>query len=303
MNVPIAYFGVILIWSTTPLAIAWSVEAAGFVFGISSRMLLGTLLAFIFSLVMSTKIVWHRQALLAYIYVGLGIYGGMMAVYWSAQFIPSGWISLLFGFTPIFTAMMASFWLNQELLTKPRSIGMLIGLLGLILIFGSSLALDSAGMLGVLGVLCSGLIHSASAIWIKRVNAHVPAISMTVGSLLVATPLFLFSWLSTAPDFDTTWQSLMQAPNYTWIAILYLALFGSVFGFSLYYYVLKHVEATKVALISLVTPVTSLLLGHLFNNEALTLNIMLGAALIIAGLAVFELGGKPLPKWVPFRPN
>jgi len=53
----------------------------------------------------------------------------------------------------------------------------------------------------------------------------------------------------------------------------------------------------------LVTPVTSLLLGHLFNNEALTLNIMLGAALIIAGLAVFELGGKPLPKWVPFRPN
>jgi len=67
--------------------------------------------------------------------------------------------------------------------------------------------------------------------------------------------------------------------------------------------VLKHVEATKVALISLVTPVTSLLLGHLFNNEALTLNIMLGAALIIAGLAVFELGGKPLPKWVPFRPN
>jgi len=303
MNVPIAYLGVILIWSTTPLAIAWSVEAAGFVFGISSRMVLGTLLAFIFSLVMSTKIVWHRQAVLAYIYGGLGIYGGMMAVYWSAQFIPSGWISLLFGLTPIFTAVMASFWLNQELLTRPRTIGMLIGLLGLILIFGSSLALDSAAMLGVVGVLCSGLIHSASAIWIKRVNAHVPAISMTVGSLLVATPLFLISWLATSPNFVATWQTLVLAPSYTWIAILYLSLFGSVFGFSLYYYVLKHVEATKVALISLVTPVTSLLLGHLFNNEALTLNIMLGAALIIAGLAVFELGGKPLPKWVPFRPN
>lgn len=303
MNVPIAYFGVILIWSTTPLAISWSVEASGFVFGISSRMLLGTLLAFIFSLLMSSKIVWHRQALLAYLYGGLGLYGGMMTVYWSAQFIPSGWISLLFGLTPIFTAVMASFWLNQELLTKPRSIGMIIGLSGLIVIFGSSLLLHNTAMLGVLGVLCSGLIHSASAIWIKRVNAHVPAISMTVGSLLVATPLFLISWLLTFPNLELTWQTLSQAPSHTWLSILYLALFGSVFGFSLYYYVLKHVEATKVALISLVTPVTSLVLGHWLNDEVLTFNIMIGAALIIAGLAVFEFGGKPLPKWVPFRPN
>jgi drug/metabolite transporter (DMT)-like permease len=84
---------------------------------------------------------------------------------------------------------------------------------------------------------------------------------------------------------------------------LYLSLFGSVFGFSLYFHVLKHVEATRVALIALITPITSLALGHFLNQEPITFNILLGAALIVSGLAVFELGGKPLPKWIPFRPN
>jgi drug/metabolite transporter (DMT)-like permease len=74
-------------------------------------------------------------------------------------------------------------------------------------------------------------------------------------------------------------------------------------GFALYFYVLKHVEATRVALIALMTPITSLILGHYFNDEVITLNIYIGAALIIFGLAMFELGGKPLPKWIPFRPN
>lgn len=303
MPIPFAYLGVIIIWSTTPLAIVWSVEAAGFVFGISSRMLIGVVLAFLFSIAMRSHLVWHKQAWLAYIYGGAGIYGGMMAVYWSAQYIPSGWISLLFGLTPMFSAVLATYWLKQELMSNYRIVGMLIGLSGLVIIFGNTLDLHTTAWLGVLGVLASGLMHAASAIWVKSVNAHVPAISMTVGSLMVSAPLFLLTWYATSPDLTITWHQLSTAPIYSWIAILYLSLFGSVFGFSLYYYVLKHVEATQVALISLVTPVTSLMFGNVFNHEVLSANIVIGAACVVGGLAVFELGGKPLPRWIPFRPN
>jgi len=301
MSIVLAYLGVVLIWSTTPLAIAWSGQAAGFVFGVSSRMLLGVFLAFIFALLMRKKIVYHKQALLAYLYGGVGIYGGMLAVYWSAQLIPSGWVSLLFGLTPIFSALMAALWLDGELMTRSRILGMLLGLSGLAVIFASSLSWGLSAVLGVGGVLLSGLIHSASAVWVKRVNAGVSGISMTVGSLMVATPLFVMTWLLTMPDFQAVWQSLRVAPSYTTMAILYLALFGSVFGFSLYFYVLQHVEATRVALISLMTPITSIALGHYLNGEAVTIHVVLGSAFIISGLAVFELGGKALPKWVPFR--
>ncbi len=303
MPIPLAYFGVVLIWSTTPLAIAWSGDAAGFVFGVSSRMLLGLILIFIFATIMQTKLVWHKKARLAYLYGGLGIYASMLAVYWAAQQIPSGWVSVLFGLTPIFSAIMASFWLENEHLTRHRMSGITLGLIGLAVVFGSSLSLSETAVLGVFGVILSGMIHSASAIWVKRVKAEISAISMTAGSLLVATPLFVLTWLCVQPGFEETQQTLSHAPSYTLIAIAYLALFGSVFGFSLYFFVLQHVQATRVALISLITPITSLLLGHYLNGEVISLHIMMGAGLIIAGLALFELGGKPLPKWVPFRPN
>ncbi|MDQ6954031.1 MAG: DMT family transporter [Mariprofundaceae bacterium] len=303
MPIPLAYFGVVLIWSTTPLAIAWSGEAAGFIFGVSSRMLLGLILIFIFAAMMRRKLVWHYKARLAYLYGGLGIYASMLAVYWAAQQIPSGWVSVLFGLTPIFSAIMASFWLQGEFLTRHRLAGILLGFIGLMVVFSSSLDLNEKALFGVLAVILSGVIHSASAIWVKRVNANIPAISMTAGSLLLATPLFVLTWLLTQPGFSETQLLLSHASNYTLIAIAYLALFGSVFGFSLYFFVLQHVEATRVALIALITPITSLFLGYYFNDEHITFSIILGAGLIISGLAWFELGDKPLPKWIPFRPN
>ncbi len=303
MPISLAYFGVVLIWSTTPLGIAWSGQAAGFTFGLAGRMVLGLALIFIFAAMMGKKVVWHKRARVAYLYGGLGLYGGMELVYWGAQFIPSGWVSLLFGLTPIITAIMASWWLEGELLTRARIIGMSLGFIGLLVIFGQSLAWSDAAIYGVCGVLASGTVHAASAIWVKRVKAEISGISMTAGTLCVATPLFVLTWLISQPDFNTLWHTLNIAPSHTVWAILYLALFGSVFGFSLYFHILKHVEATRVALIALMTPVISLILGHFLNHEPITFNIILGASLIVSGLAVFELGDKPLPKWIPFRPN
>ncbi|PJA31411.1 MAG: EamA family transporter, partial [Zetaproteobacteria bacterium CG_4_9_14_3_um_filter_53_7] len=117
MSVPSAYLGVILIWSTTPLAILWSSEEVGFVFGVTSRMLIGAVLALIVATLLSSGLVWHRNARLAYMAAGLGIFGGMICAYWSSQFIPSGWISVIFGLSPIATALMARIWLTAEPLT------------------------------------------------------------------------------------------------------------------------------------------------------------------------------------------
>ncbi|MBL8440326.1 MAG: DMT family transporter, partial [Betaproteobacteria bacterium] len=77
-------------------------------------------------------------------------------------------------------------------------------------------------------------------------------------------------------------------PSRAGAAIVYLGVFGSVVGFSLYYYVIKHLEASKVALITLITPVLALLLGHLANGEAVQPRVWLGAALISLGLAVHQ---------------
>ena len=68
-------------------------------------------------------------------------------------------------------------------------------------------------------------------------------------------------------------------------------------GFAMYYYVLRHVAATRVALITLVTPVAALLLGHVLNGEALQAEALTGSATILSGLLLFEYGQKA-GRWV-----
>jgi drug/metabolite transporter (DMT)-like permease len=71
-------------------------------------------------------------------------------------------------------------------------------------------------------------------------------------------------------------------------AIVYLGVFGSVVGFTLYYYVIKHLDAGRVALITLVTPVTALLLGQTLNAEVIPARGWVGIALIGMGLLLYE---------------
>lgn len=290
MSVPLAYLGVILVWTTTPLAIKWSGEGPGFLFGVTARMTLSAVLALALVRLLRVPFRLDRKARRAYVAAGVGIYGAMLCTYWAAQFIPSGWISVLFGVTPIVTGVMAAVWLGGRTLTPMRLIGMLLGLGGLAVIFGRGLALDTQVAQGVLGVAIATLFHSGSTVWVQRLGAGVPAMAMVAGGLSFATPLYLATWALV----DGGWPA--ELPDRAAASILYLAVFGSVMGFAFYYYVLRHVEATRVALITLITPVSALLLGHAFNGEALTSTVWLGTALVVSGLAAFELGDRWLTR-------
>jgi len=286
MSIPLAYIGVIIIWSTTPLAILWSSEGVGFLFGVTSRMVIGAVLALMVAALLGAGMKWHRRAMTAYAAAGLGIYGGMLTVYWAAQYIPSGWISVIFGLSPVITGIMARYWLEGEALTLQRVTGMLLGIAGLGVIFVTGIEMDGHVLLGIIAMLLSVIIHSASGIWVKRIDADVPAIVMTSGGLALAAPLFLITWLFMGSDIPA------EATARTMGAIAYLALFGSVLGFALYFYVLRYVQATQVALITLITPVIALALGNTLNSEPITIEVIAGATLILSGLALFQLGDR-----------
>ncbi len=82
-------------------------------------------------------------------------------------------------------------------------------------------------------------------------------------------------------------------PRTTW-AIAYLAVVGSVLGSVLYFHVLRRVEANRVALITLVTPVIALFLGQGMNGEDIGQRALLGTATILAGLACYHWGDRRL---------
>ncbi|MFO7603558.1 MAG: DMT family transporter [Gammaproteobacteria bacterium] len=285
MSVPLAFLGVILIWSTTPLAIKWSGEEVGFVFGVSLRMAVGASLCLLLLLLLRKPLPWHRAARQSYVAAAFGIYVSMMLVYWGAGYIASGLISVLFGLSPLLTAVLAFFVLGEQHLTRPKLMGIGLGMVGLGIIFHDSL-LQLSQVQGILLVLGAVLTQVISAIWLKRVNAQLPALSLTTGALWHALPAYAMTWWLV----DGQWPE--SIPERSLYSIIYLGVVGSVIGFMMYFYILRHLQATHVALLTLVTPVLALLVGQYFNHEAITTWIAGGTMLILFGMALFQWGHR-----------
>lgn len=288
MAVSLAYLTVIIIWSTTPLGIQWSGNDVGYEFGVALRMVIGLSILLVVVRLWRLPLPWDLQSLKIYSAGGLPLFIAMSSVYWAAQSIPSGWISVIFGLTPLLTSLFASFMLGERSFTAAKTLGMLLGLLGLIIIFAESLELKQHAWLGVAAVCLSSLVHSFSSVMLKKLRPTIPAISVTTGSLIIATPLFVTNSLVHGLPQTIPTQSLM--------AIVYLAVMGSALGFPLYFYCLKNLHAQRVALITLITPVTALLLGNWLNHELISSRIWLGTGFILIGLSVYEYG-----KYLPWK--
>lgn len=278
-----AYLGVILIWSTTPLGIVWSGQGVHYTFPLFARMAIGLAVCLSWLAFTRTRFPLDTQARQSYLIAGVSIWASMLCTYWGARFIPSGLISVVFGLSPIVTGLFAWLWLHEDAFSPLKIIGMLLGLFGLALVFGGSVQLGEAAHWGIAAVLGAVALQAWGLVAVKRIQADIPAVSQTAGALFVTVPL---AGLSLAVLGE--WPA--QVPLRAALATLYLGVFGSVAGFSMYYFLIKHISTGRVALITLITPVTALLLGMALNGERLTVNVAAGSALVLFGLGLYEWG-------------
>jgi drug/metabolite transporter (DMT)-like permease len=255
-------------------------------------MVIGLLALLVLLRLMKIELPWHRNARMIYLVSGLSLYIAMSFVYWSAQYIPSGWISVIFGLSPIITSVLASMILKDSQLSGMRIFGMLTGLLGLTVVFLEGLTISSAALLGVVAVVISATAQSLGSVLIKKQKPDFHPIAITTGSIMVALPFFLLNCIVSGGWPDTI-------PVKSALSIAYLAVIGSAIGFPLYFYLLKNLTPERVAIVTLITPITALILGSVFNGEVIGLKVWTGTILIITGLSIYEYG-KYLPhvkKW------
>jgi drug/metabolite transporter (DMT)-like permease len=283
MSVRIAYLGVIIIWSTTPLAIKWSGET-GILLGVTGRMVLGAALCLVIIALMRIKFPWHKHARRSYFAASISIYGAMITTYWGAQFIPSGLIAVIFGMTPIITSILSIILLGERDINIQKWAGMILGIIGLFIIFNFEININVNSIKGFFAVLFAVFLYSFSSVWIKRENASVPALAMTAGGLLMALPFYGITWLLIGETLPATISTRGL------LSIIYLAIFGSVIGFMFYYYIIKHLDVKKVALIALITPILALLLGQSLNGENIHMTLWLGSSIVLIGLAIYQQG-------------
>ncbi len=282
--IPVAFLMVTVIWATTPVTIKWSGNGVHFLFGIMLRMGIGTVLAVALALLVHRKLPFDHRACKLYSAVALALFAGMLPVYWAAQTISSGLISVIFGVTPVITGYLAWRFIREQGFSGVKILGMLSGLAGLMSIFTGSTLMGPRYAYGVAAVVAAVILHSVSSVWIKSMKSDMPAITMVAGGLLFSMPLFVAAYLIFAPPL------VAVIPQRALWSIVYLGVIGSVVGFVCYYYLLKHLPASSVALITLITPVLALWIGSVFENEKISFNIYMGTVLVLMGMALHQWG-------------
>lgn len=290
MSVPAAYLAVVIIWSTTPLGIVWSSETVDPTFALFLRMAIAAVLGLAFVVIARIRLLWTRPALTVYAYSSLSMFGGMLLVYFAAAYVSSGLMSLIYGLAPILSGLLSQWLLNEKPFGPVKSIAMFLALIGLAIVCMGNIALSEKGLIGIGLVLGSVFCFSLSGVLVKGVRVEMSSVSTTVGALWMSLPLFFAAWWFT----DGT-LPVEQWSSRSLLAIGYLGFFGSLVGFIAYFYVLKKLAASTVALVTMLTPVFAITLGALLNGETLTINLLLGGFFVLLGLGLYQFGHRLTP--------
>ncbi|MEO5376840.1 MAG: DMT family transporter [Magnetococcus sp. DMHC-6] len=283
MPIWLAFVIVTCIWGSTPMAIQWSQEGGGYLFAVTARIAIGAVLFLMLIPWLKRHPAPARQIMAVSLAAGLSLFGTMFCVYWGAQYLPSGWISVLFGLGPILTGGMAAVWLNESFALE-KFFGSILGMGGLVAIFGQGGALGAKTLFGVGVIFIAVLIYSAGNIGIKRWGEGVSPLWVTAGSLWVAFPLFLTVFFFEHTPWPTAIS--LRAIN----AILYLGFVANGIGFISFYYLLSRVKTANAVLVTLSAPMLALWLGVAFNKEEIHGGVILGSLLILGGLSLFQWG-------------
>ncbi len=195
MHIPLAYLAVVLVWSTTPLAIVWSGETIHPVLAAWARMALAALLGWLLLRVLRVPLLWRGAALRGYCYALIGVYGALCLSYIAAREVPSGLMSVLFGLSPILSALFAQWLADEPPMPLYRWFACALALGGLASIFVGDVAIRADMLAGVSMMLVAVMLHSYSAVMVKKTASPAHPLAQTVGTLILSQPFFAVTWL------------------------------------------------------------------------------------------------------------
>ncbi len=203
-------------------------------------------------------------------------------VFWGENHISSGLAALLQAMIPLFGLLLAQVYLPNEPLTLRRFAGVLIGLIGVAIIFARQMSLGDRWAIAGAGAIIIGAFFAAySNVLVKSRGARFD-LSVLVGGQMICglVPLSIYALIVEGNPLRLHWTRTGA------LAILFLAVVGSVTAFLLYYWLVRNMDVTKTQLISLVTPVVAVLIGVVFLHETVTWHLAAGASLIFCGIVL-----------------
>jgi drug/metabolite transporter (DMT)-like permease len=300
LKVILAFGGIYVIWGTTYLAIAVSIQSVPPFISGGARFLFAALLMYGWLRLREARpfdgIDIKRAALCGLLLTGFG--NGL--VVWGQQGVPSGIAALLVAAIPIFILVIECVFFGGRLPQPRAAAGMLLAISGVAVIVAHAHTLSGAAkpiyvvgiLLAVLSWSWGTLLQRQASIKPDRIVAFT-ALQVFFGGLLQLT-------LATASG---EWRvlDLSQVSMASVVALLYLVVFGSMIALSCYSWLLTQVAPQKVATYALVNPVVAVVLGAIVLDEKITAVVVLAALAVLLGIALVLFPYKGLASWKALR--
>lgn len=286
-TVVLCFLAIYLIWGSTYLAIRYAVETIPPLYTAGIRHLTAGSILFLWCLAKRLRPTWPqiRASLIIGIFFFLVGHGSL---HWAEQKVPSGLASLLIASEPIWVFLLSAAAAKQWHWNSTLLAGILLGLGGVGLLMGRSALTSVPGLfLSSLAVVISALSWSAGVVYGRR--SHLSGHPLLLSALsLLAGSLQLLLVGTIAGEYRGF--SFAEVSLRSWLSLGYLIVFGSVVAFTAYNWLMEHYSPTLVATHTYINPIVAVLLGWLLAGEAVTLNVLLSAGMVISAVMLVDRG-------------
>jgi drug/metabolite transporter (DMT)-like permease len=290
----IALAAVCLIWGTTYLALRIAVvHFPPFLFT-ALRQTTAGLLLLCFMLTagkafLPKKELIVRQAIGGFFMLSLG--NGLVA--WAEMHIPSGIAAIICSLMPVVVIMINLVLSHDEKPTFPIILGVALGLIGIILIFGEHVSEFSKTeyLVGIILTFIAVISWAGGSIWIKKKNTDSNPF-VNAGLQMFFGGLWCFPLSLMFDDLSAVSWSAEAA-----YSLLYLIIFGSIIAYASYSFALRKLPMTIVSMYAYINPLVAILLGWLVLDEKLNLKIIVAFLLTVAGIYIVNKGYQLRNEW------
>ncbi|MFP3939486.1 MAG: DMT family transporter [Thermoanaerobaculia bacterium] len=278
-----ALAAITVIWGSTWAAIRLGLEGIPPFAGVALRFAVASVVLFALARLRGVPLgrsprerrLWWVNGLLTFVLT-------YAVVYWAEQRVPSGLTAVLFATFPLFVALLAQPVLPEERLTPRALAGIAAGFAGVAVIFSEDLAALAEPGAGraALVLLLAPFAAAVANVAVKRWGRGVHPLSLSAVPMGLAAVVMAGAHLVLERHRPVVLDAVSVG------TVLYLAIFGSAVTFSLFFWLLEHMSATRLALTNYLSPVVAVLLGAALFDEAVTLRIVLGGVLVVGGVAL-----------------
>lgn len=302
MTTWIMFFACAAIWSSSFLLIKLGIAPEGTIPNavgrfdpvtlVTMRLTIGALCYLAFIALSRRRLPNNRRTWMHLIIAGLFNNAlPFVLITWGEKSVDSGLASVLNATTPLFSLVIAHFALQDDRITLGKIFGIIAGFTGVTLLATRSLDPGHSNPIyGQVAIVVAACSYAGAAVYIRKFMRNMDPYVLGAGSLSAAAVMLIAVLLGTVrplPDFTAIQPQAI-------LAIGALGFFNTFIAYLLYFSIIRAWGASRSTMVTYLTPPLGIVLGAIFEHEAVDWKLIVGAVLIVGGVGLANLWKRPL---------